>query len=163
MTIQKRRTDKGWTQEQLAQHSGVSVRTIQRVETGAKATLETLKCLAATFDVSIVDLVQEQKMPDQAQMSSVDVDQRLIERQALEYVESLKVFHVNWISALVVIPCLLALNIYISPQTYWILAVIGGWSIAIALHAVFVFGAFNVLGAEWEQREFQKRMNLLKR
>lgn len=54
--IKKMRISKGWSQEQLAQFSGLSVRTIQRIERGHNAGLESLKCLAAVFktDVSLL-------------------------------------------------------------------------------------------------------------
>ena len=58
MTLQDRRTAQGWTQEQLAEHAGLSVRTIQRIERGAPATLETLKCLAAVFETTVSTLVE---------------------------------------------------------------------------------------------------------
>ncbi len=54
--IKKMRTSKGWTQEQLAQFSGLSVRTIQRIERGHNAGLESLKCIAAAFDVDVSKL-----------------------------------------------------------------------------------------------------------
>lgn len=47
------RISKGWSQEQLSQFSGVSVRTIQRLERGQNAGLESLKCIAAAFDMEL--------------------------------------------------------------------------------------------------------------
>ena len=60
MNIQQRRLEKGWSQEELARHSGLSTRTIQRIEGGQKAGLESLKCLATVFETSISTLMQEQ-------------------------------------------------------------------------------------------------------
>ena len=59
MGIQDRRSQLGWSQEELAMHAGVSARTIQRIETGKRASLETLKCLAAVFETTVSELVQE--------------------------------------------------------------------------------------------------------
>ncbi|WP_296082988.1 helix-turn-helix transcriptional regulator [uncultured Agrobacterium sp.] len=42
MLVQKLRLQRGWSQEQLATVSGFSVRTIQRIERGQSASLETL-------------------------------------------------------------------------------------------------------------------------
>lgn len=50
------REARGWTQEHLAEASGLSVRTIQRIEAGEPPAQETLLALAATFDLSVVDL-----------------------------------------------------------------------------------------------------------
>ncbi len=66
MNIQERRLEKGWSQEELARHSGLSTRTIQRIEGGQKAGLESLKCLAAVFETSISTLMQEQIMTNAA-------------------------------------------------------------------------------------------------
>lgn len=90
MNIQQRRLEKGWSQEELARHSGLSTRTIQRIEGGQKAGLESLKCLAAVFETSISTLMQEQTMTDQKQ--PVDSKQPMInkiERDAIEFAQSL--------------------------------------------------------------------------
>ena len=59
MNIQQRRQQMGWTQEQLALHSGLSTRTIQRVERGEIVGAESLNCLAAVFDVPVSVIVAE--------------------------------------------------------------------------------------------------------
>jgi transcriptional regulator with XRE-family HTH domain len=51
--IKNLRRSKGWSQAQLAEFSGLSIRTIQRIERGHKAGLESLKCLAAVFEVDL--------------------------------------------------------------------------------------------------------------
>lgn len=43
MIIRKLRIEQGFSQEQLAFMAGISVRTLQRIERGAKASPETLK------------------------------------------------------------------------------------------------------------------------
>nr|WP_100658611.1 helix-turn-helix transcriptional regulator [Alteromonas flava] len=57
--VKKLRHKRNWSQEQLAEYSGLSVRTIQRVESGNQASLETLKCLAAVFEVELTKLTEE--------------------------------------------------------------------------------------------------------
>jgi transcriptional regulator with XRE-family HTH domain len=54
--IKEMRISKGWSQEQLAQFSGLSVRTIQRIERGHNAGLESLKCIAAVFEIDVSNL-----------------------------------------------------------------------------------------------------------
>ncbi|MCW9029587.1 MAG: helix-turn-helix domain-containing protein, partial [Kangiella sp.] len=46
-------------QEQLATLSGLSIRTIQRIESGNRASLESLKSLAAVFETDIETLQKE--------------------------------------------------------------------------------------------------------
>jgi DNA-binding XRE family transcriptional regulator len=47
MLVQKLRLQRGWSQEQLAELSGLSVRTIQRIERGSTASVESLTALGA--------------------------------------------------------------------------------------------------------------------
>jgi len=56
MNLKNLRVEKGWSQEQLAEISGISARTIQRLEKGEKPGMETLKALAAGFEMSIFEL-----------------------------------------------------------------------------------------------------------
>ena len=58
MIVKRLRDKKGWSQEQLAEFSGLSLRTIQRVEAGNRASLETLKSLAATLEVDMSKLTE---------------------------------------------------------------------------------------------------------
>jgi transcriptional regulator with XRE-family HTH domain len=57
--IKNLRISKGWSQEQLSQFSGLSVRTIQRIERGHNAGLESLKCIAAALDIDVSELQKE--------------------------------------------------------------------------------------------------------
>ena len=59
MIVRKLRAKKSWSQEQLADFCGLNVRTIQRVESGQKASIETLKCIASVFEVDISTLTKE--------------------------------------------------------------------------------------------------------
>ncbi len=56
MNVRELRQQRGWSQEQVAQFSGLSVRTTQRIEQGQNPGLESLKALAAVFDVQVADL-----------------------------------------------------------------------------------------------------------
>lgn len=49
MLIQKLRLQRGWSQQQLADLSGLSVRTIQRLEKGQDASVESLKSLGYAY------------------------------------------------------------------------------------------------------------------
>lgn len=157
MNIQKLRLDKGWSQEELAMHSGISVRTIQRIENGKRASLESLKCLAAVFETNVSNLVQEKPMSNTQTSDQYFVKQS--EQDAIAYVQNLRAFHMNWIAFLVIIPALYVLNIKISPEFLWVVIVAIAWFAAIVLHALVIFGLFSVFGGAWEQREFQKRMD----
>lgn len=55
-TVRLLRKKANWSQEELAAASGLSVRTVQRVETDGTAALDTQKALAAAFGVMPSDL-----------------------------------------------------------------------------------------------------------
>ena len=57
MRVRELRLARGWSQAHLAELSGLSVRTIQRIETGANPGLESLRGLAAVFGVDVNELV----------------------------------------------------------------------------------------------------------
>lgn len=61
MIVRKLRLQRGWSQEQLATLTGLSVRTIQRIEQGQQPGLESLKALAAVFELDVAQL-QESEM-----------------------------------------------------------------------------------------------------
>ncbi len=57
------RTARGWSQEELAAVSGLNLRTIQRIENTAVASLRSKSALASALDLDIQDLDdKEQKM-----------------------------------------------------------------------------------------------------
>lgn len=56
--IKKERIERSWTQAQLAEASGLSARTIQRIEQNGKCSFETMLSLAATFDIDIKELTK---------------------------------------------------------------------------------------------------------
>ncbi|MDG1752380.1 MAG: helix-turn-helix domain-containing protein [Thalassotalea sp.] len=64
MILKELRISRHLSQEQLAHMSGLNVRTIQRIESGNNASLESLKCLAAALNVDIATLNQEKFMVD---------------------------------------------------------------------------------------------------
>lgn len=55
------RVSRGWTQELLSQASGLSRRTIQRLEAGAPASVETIKSLLSTLELPNVDSLVDEK------------------------------------------------------------------------------------------------------
>jgi transcriptional regulator with XRE-family HTH domain len=54
--VKQLRLQRAWSQEQLAELAGLSVRTIQRIENGDRPGLETLSALAAVFEVNVGEI-----------------------------------------------------------------------------------------------------------
>lgn len=59
--IKKLRIEKNWSQEDLSEHSGLSLRTIQRFERGSNASIESIKILATVFAVTPDDLIENEQ------------------------------------------------------------------------------------------------------
>ena len=64
MNVKKLREQKHWSQEQVANMAGLSLRTIQRIEAGNPASQETLKSLASVFEIDVSKLTERVKMID---------------------------------------------------------------------------------------------------
>lgn len=64
MILKELRISRHLSQEQLAQIAGLNVRTVQRIESGHNASLESLKSLASALDVDIETLNRESFMID---------------------------------------------------------------------------------------------------
>lgn len=61
--IQDLRAARAWSQQDLAEATGLNLRTIQRIERGGNASLQSRKSLAMAFDLDIADLdPKEQEM-----------------------------------------------------------------------------------------------------
>lgn len=65
--IAELRRTKGWTQERLAKESGITVRTIQRLEAGNDASLESISLVAKALDVQVGELFQSVQTPNFSQ------------------------------------------------------------------------------------------------
>jgi transcriptional regulator with XRE-family HTH domain len=61
--VKREREQRAWTQEHLAGATALSLRTIQRIETGGTTSFESLNALAAAFSLSVNDL----RLPEAAQ------------------------------------------------------------------------------------------------
>src|SRR5262245_15629096 len=153
MLIQKLRLKRGWSQEQLAEASGLSARTIQRIEAGQPASAETLKSIAAVFEVDFSTLNLE------TAMDAVTANpQEQQEKEAFKYVRRLRRFYVHLFQYVVIGAALFALNLYVRPGYLWSLWAIGGLAFAALMEASRVFRPDWLLGPEWERRQVEKRL-----
>ena len=149
MLIQKLRLQRGWSQEQLAEASGLSVRTIQRLERGQPGSLESTKALAAVFEIDLSRL----KEPA---MDTTRSDVRPDEAIALAHVRKVKAFYLHLTQYLIVIPILAAINLVGYPSYWWFVWPALGWGIGLAAHGASVFGAVGLFDGAWEKRQVEK-------
>lgn len=163
--MKKFRLRKGWSQEQLAEMAGLSVRTVQRLEKGHPASMESLKALASVFELELSQLPQEPSMnpqePSQISGATHAIPSPWItreEEQAIQYVEHVKGFYIHLLIFLLVMPALTVFNVWVSPQAYWFVYVLVPWSLALLLQAALTFPVFRLFGPEWERRQVEKRL-----
>ena len=163
MLVQKFRLQRGWTQEELATVSGLSVRTIQRIERGAAASSESLKALAAAFGIDFRDLKDPDMEPtntlasgaEPATPSSEAALRAAEEILAFEHVRQIKRFYFQILAYAVVIPTLAAMNLIYSPRFIWVVFPALFWGLGIAIGGLRLFANWP-WGAAWERRQVEK-------
>jgi len=153
LLVQKLRLQRGWSQQQLAELTGLSVRTVQRIERGQAASLESLKSLAAVFEIDLASLQPETDMIADPKLT-VRSDEALAFRQ----VRRLKVFYMHAMQYTLVITLLAVINFVHSPRYIWVGWVAFGWGMGLLAHALATFDLFPFLGPEWEKRQIEKRL-----
>lgn len=153
MLIQKLRLQRGWSQEQLAHLSGLSVRTIQRIENGQTPSVESLKSLASVFEMDFSEL-RENDMTSTDQVSAVTPDEEL----ALDQVRQIKRFYLRVVQSGVFIALLAAINLTVNPHYLWSLWVALFWGVALAFKGLRVFDKIPFLNADWEKRQVERRL-----
>ncbi len=140
--IKKMRLDRHWSQDQLAEMTGLSIRTIQRIENGENASLESLKALAAVFEINISD---SDKKDESEQI-----------RKEEEYIEKVKGFYKLFAIAILslVVPLFLSINDSANWSIFfWTLL---SWAIIIGIYSLNVFDFF---GEEWKDRLIRKKFD----
>jgi transcriptional regulator with XRE-family HTH domain len=149
MIVRKLRLQRGWTQEHLAEITGLSVRSIQRLERGQTCSLETMNALAAVFEVDrSIFQPGENPMPSD---SPVTVD----EENAIQYVKGLKEFY-NHVFMYIVFVAVYGLVFgFKHPLIFWGAI---GWGVGVIVHGLNVFEFINILGPNWEKKQIEKRL-----
>ena len=153
MLVHKLRLKRGWSQEQLAELSGLSVRTIQRIEKGHGASAESLKSLAAVFEIDLSNLLPESGMLN---ISSQGLSPE--EALALRQVRRMKIFYLHLMQYAFVILVLALINLLSHPKYLWVIWVALGWGAGLVAHGLSAFDKIPFLGAEWEKRQVESRL-----
>ena len=140
--IKKMRLERHWSQEQLAEMSGLSIRTIQRIENGENAGLESLKSLAAVFETNIED---SNKKEEAEQI-----------RKEEAYVQNLKGFYKLLIFALINLVIFLWIAINDSDSESWSLFfyMLIFWVFSLGVYSLNYFDFF---GEAWKRKMIDKK------
>ncbi|AJZ90575.1 2TM domain-containing protein [Cedecea neteri] len=151
--IKALRLSRAWSQEQLAELSSLSVRTIQRIENGGQASLETMSAIAAAFDLNVTDLYNDNESDGEPEDA---LNTRILEakrRVAREYR-----FYRSVLVWAIVCTGLAAINWLTSPGQNWFL-----WPTLI-WGALLVMGGLRLfLLKGWLERRQQQRLQQLLR
>lgn len=150
MLVQKLRLRRGWSQEDLAELSTLSVRTVQRVERGHTASMETLKALAAVFEVNFLSL----KEPEMETSSTLGVDPD--EALALAHVRRVRRFYHHLIQYAAVIGVLAVANYVTNPHYPWVLWVAVSWGGVVVVQGLQAFDKLPFQTPAWEKRQVEK-------
>lgn len=78
--------------------------------------------------------------------------------RAVEKVEKLKEFYQNLASYCIVIPFLVFINLYTSPQFHWFWFPMFGWGIGVLFHGLDVYNYNPFLGRNWESKKIKEIM-----
>jgi transcriptional regulator with XRE-family HTH domain len=142
--IKEMRLERHWSQDQLAEMSGLSIRTIQRIENGENAGLESLKALAAVFEINIADSDKKKEI------------EQVREEEA--YVQKVKGFYKLLAIAVMslIVPLILAANDTANWSTLgWIFI---SWVVILSVYSLNMFDFF---GEKWKRklinRKFKKK------
>ncbi|THB64910.1 MAG: helix-turn-helix domain-containing protein [Gammaproteobacteria bacterium] len=177
MLIRKLRLEQGWSQEHLAEISGLSVRTIQRVERGQTASMETVKALASVFQIEYSEISGELQMsnaniievdnPPQPKESNPENTNRISiekdEAEALRNVRDIKGFYSHLIKYVVVIGILFVIDILTGKGINWFYWPALGWGIGIVFHGLSLFEKLSFFGTDWERKQVEKRLRKRRR
>lgn len=145
--IRKLRVERAWSQEQLAEMAGLSVRTVQRAENGAPSGLETLKSLAAVFEVSLDTLRGEEQaeQPNPTEEMTMQ-EQTLNSANDAQHADALQTTIRRSVTLALVLGMLTLINYVTMPHFLWVkwpalgfgLAILGMWAAWFSRHENYV-------------------------
>ncbi|MCR9269553.1 MAG: helix-turn-helix domain-containing protein [Hyphomonadaceae bacterium] len=127
--IKRWREERHWSQEHLADLAGIGLRTIQRIENGEAASPESLKALAAAYNVDVMALSVDQE----AEAKRLLQEKNAKGRAALRL--SLGIHFASYIIGMVVF---IGISIGVGGDEFVMLWPIIAWTMAIVSHAATV-------------------------
>jgi transcriptional regulator with XRE-family HTH domain len=151
MSIQKMRLTRGWSQQQLADASGLSARTVQRIESGHPGSVESLKSIAAVFEVNFSTLTTETAMKDDD--NNPQAAEELI---AFKRAQRLRKYYQHLLSYVVVNIGCIAVNLLTTPGLLWFPGLTLFWGLGLLVHTLTVLVFDNVFDGQWERNQVEK-------
>ncbi len=115
MNLKTLRLEKGLSQEKLADLSGLSLRTIQRIEKEQKASIESINALCTIFDLDVNEMKSIIEEPFKEQS---------IEKNSLLSDNKIQSF-------LIINFMLFSINIITTPEYLWFIFPLFGWGVPL--------------------------------
>lgn len=168
MILRKLRLQRGWSQEQIAELTDLSVRTIQRIERGGQPSLESAKALAAVFEVDLqtfqttagdINMNEHQSLntnntePNTVQTSNPHVT--AAEKAAINYVKGIKEFYGHLFMYVIFMLAFLITGKFSHSQIIWVTL---GWGAGVVIHGLVAFEFFGSFGTDWEKKQVEKKL-----
>ena len=156
--IQILRKQRGWTQEQLAQCSGISVRTLQRLENGEPAAGETLQSVAAALGVPVGELLStpqdvHQTAPAvEAATPPLSAEEAHLQDRVIREARFLR----KAINVGATLVLLFIINLVVDPGNWWVIWPALGMGLFLALRAVRLYTEWSDFGPAWQQRRMAR-------
>ncbi len=134
------RKERFWSQEQVAEMAGLSLRTIQRIENGGGASHDSAAALSNVFNVSTKEMLGE------TDASLVTQNHKGINGLELSV-------RIHAISYLMGAGSMLLINLLTSPVDWWSLIPIGFWTIGLLCHGGTLFLVRSVEAMKQKEHE----------
>ena len=113
--------------------------------------MESLKSLAAVFEIELDELLEKENMNSADNYSAE-------ESRIIDHVRDIKGFYSHLINYTVVILALFLVNFLTSPGYYWAWWAAFGWGVGLISHGISVFEVYSFFGADWEKKQIEKRL-----
>ncbi len=150
MNIKELRKQKHWSQDHLAQISGLSIRTIQRIERDQKAGFESLKALSSVFDIEINELQRET-----ADAVGIITGEQTEEVKKEAYAAG--VIGLYKLTALAIFTLVSTFFFVVDDKTGW--GVIGLMAISwVVIIGVYAMNTFDLFGDEWKRKIWARKI-----
>jgi hypothetical protein len=76
--------------------------------------------------------------------------------RARKKVKEIKHFYINLSLYLTIIPVLVFINLYVTPEAYWFQFPMLGWGTGVAVHGMSAHNYIPFLGKNWEEKKLKE-------